>query len=163
MGRLATCKGCGKKLQPDEKFKFSNKTYCATCYEKLNRDGTAYRELIKFICDNYGLKEPTKMILGQIEKYKKNYGYHYAAMTYTLWYYKEILNKSFDEKYGVGLIKCFYDEAKEYYSQQERMKEKMEKLSDVEKKVKIAKTKITKNTKQSTSLINLENLLEGGD
>lgn len=84
-------------------------------------------------------------------------------MTYTLWYCKEVLNKSFIEKYGISLIKYYYNEAKNYYSQQEKLKEQINKLSDIKIKTKIVKKTSINSKKKSTSLIDLEDLLKGGD
>ena len=100
MARLSTCKGCGKKLQPEEKYIHASKTYCEECYKKIERESTEYKQLIEFICNNYELDKPTGFMLKQIKELKTEYGYSYAAMTYTLWYCKEILNKSLIEKYG---------------------------------------------------------------
>ena len=50
MARLSTCKGCGKKLQPEEKYSHASKTYCKECYEKILRDSDEYKQLIEFIC-----------------------------------------------------------------------------------------------------------------
>ena len=71
--------------------------------------------------------------------------------------------KSLIEKYGVALIKHYYDEAKDYYSQQEKLKEQINKLSDVEVKTKVVKKTSMNSNKKSASLIDLGNLLEGGD
>lgn len=163
MARLSTCKGCRKKLQPEEKYIHASKTYCEECYKKIERESTEYKQLIKFICDNYELDKPTGFILKQIKELKIEYGYSYAAMAYTLWYCKEILNKSLIEKYGVALIKHYYDEAKDYYSQQEKLKEQINKLSDVKIKTKVVKKTSMNSNKKSASLIDLGNLLEGGD
>ena len=48
-----------------------------------------------------------------------------------IWYYKEILGKQLIEKYGVALVKHFYEEASGYYSQQEQIKNQMKKLKNV--------------------------------
>ena len=40
---------------------------------------------------------------------------------------KVSLNKSLIEKYGVSLVKYYYDEAKNYYLQQEKLKEQIKK------------------------------------
>lgn len=163
MARLSTCRGCGKKLQPEEKYTHASKTYCQKCYEKIKRESTEYKQLIEFICDNYELDKPTGYILKQIKEFKTEYEYSYAAMTYTLWYCKEVLNKSFVKKYGVALIRYYYDEAKNYYSQQEKLKEQINKLSDVKVKTKIVKKTSMNSNKKSTSLIDLDDLLKGGD
>ena len=135
MARLSTCKSCGKKLQPEEKYTHASKTYCKKCYEKIERESIEYKQLIEFICNNYKLDKPTGYILKQIKEFKTEYEYSYAAMTYTLWYCKEVLNKSFIEKYGISLIKYYYNEAKNYYSQQEKLKEQINKLSDIKIKI----------------------------
>lgn len=57
----------------------------------------------------------------------------------------------------------YYEEAKNYYSQQEKLKEQINKLSDVEVKTKVVKKTSMNSNKKSASLIDLGNLLEGGD
>lgn len=163
MGRLSICKCCGKKLKTEEKHQLSGKVYCEECFNRLHKEAEEYKALMEFICTNYGLDEPTGLILKQVKEYKNEYGYSYGAMTYTLWYCKEILNKAFIKKYGVSLIKYHYDDAKNYYSQQEKLKEQMDKLSDVKIKTKIAKSISVPSNKKSTSLINLDNLIKGGE
>lgn len=163
MDRLSTCKGCGKKLQPEEKYTHASKTYCEECFKKIERESTEYKQLIEFICNNYGMEKPSGFMLKQIKDFKNDYGYSYAAMTYTLWYCKEVLNKSLIEKYGVALIKNYYNEAKDYYSQQEKLTEQVNKLSDVEVKKKVVKRSSVNVNKNSRFLINLGDLLEGGD
>lgn len=160
MARLSTCKGCGKKLQPEEKYTHGSKTYCEDCIKKIERESTEYKQLIEYICENYYLEKPTGFMLKQIKELKNEFNYSYAAMTYTLWYCKEILNKELIEKYGIALVKHYYEEARDYYSQQERMKEQMDKIADVDIKTKIIKKHIQNNTNQNSSLINLGNLLK---
>ena len=164
MARLSTCKGCGKKLQSGEKHTYNSKTYCEQCFEGIEKEAIAYKDLVRFICENYNITQPTGFMFKQIKELKNNFGYSYAAMTYTLWYCKEILNKSLLEKYGVSLIKYHYDDAKDYYLQQERMKEQADKLSNVEIKTKVVKKNgANASQRNQASLINLESLLEGGD
>ena len=162
MGRLSTCKGCGKKLKKEEKFMHCSKAYCEDCYKKIERESTEYKQLIEFICTNYGLDKPTGFILKQIKELKNECGYNYAAMTYTLWYCKEVLNKPLVEKYGIALIKYYYEDAKDYYSQQEKLASQIEKLADAKIKTKIVKH-ISMDSNTRPSLINLEELLKGGD
>lgn len=119
--------------------------------------------MIEFICINYGLNKPTGFMLKQIKELKNDFGYTYAAMTYTLWYCKEILNKALIEKYGVSLIKHYYDEAKEYYSQQEKLKNQIKNLSDIKPLTKYVKHVSTNSEKKLKSLIDLSELTKGGD
>ncbi len=163
MGRLSTCKGCGRKLQPEEKYVHASKTYCKECFEVIDRESTEYKNLIDFICKNYEIERPTGLMLKQIKEYKNYYSYTYAAMTYTLWYTKEILNKQFIEKYGVALIKHYYNEAKNFYDEQDRIQNQMMKLENVEVKTKVVKRVKNNSYNTKSTLINLENLLEDGD
>lgn len=164
MTRLSTCKGCGKKLQPEEKIVHSSKPYCQECYNKITREVNEYKQLMDFICTNYEIDKPTGLILKQIKEMKTNFGWSYAAMTYTLWYCKEVIEKPLIQKYGVYLIKTYYDDAKSYYSQQEKLEEQMRELKDVEIKTKVVKrtTNENKSNKTRSSLVDLECLL-GGD
>lgn len=163
MARLSTCKGCGKKLQPEEKYTHANKAYCADCYKEVQRESDEYKQLIDFICINYQIERPTGFMLKQIKELRTECSYSYAAMTYTLWYCKEVLGKHLIEKYGVALIKHFYNEACDYYNQQERMKEQMKNIENVEIRTKIVKRQNSKSQGKMSSLINLGNLLGGGD
>lgn len=163
MARLSTCKGCGKKLQPEEKYTHANKTYCEDCIQKIQRESDEYKHLIDFICTNYQIERPTGFMLKQIKELKTDYSYSYAAMTYTLWYCKEVLGKQLIEKYGVALIKHFYDEACDYYNHQEKMKEQMKNIENIEVKTKVVKRQNNQSQSKKSSLINLSNLLEGGD
>lgn len=163
MARLSTCKSCGAKLKPEEKCIHSSKTYCKSCYEKIMRDSDEYKHLVEFICKNYELNRPTGFMLKQIKEMKDDFGWSYAAMTYTLWYCKEILGLQLLEKFGVALIKHHYEEAANYYSQQEKMKEQVKSLESVEIKTRIIKqNKRSTNNNSKSSLINLGQLLEGG-
>ena len=163
MARLSTCKNCGRKLQPEEKYIHASKAYCEECYQKILRESDEYKQLIEFICTNYEIEKPTGFMLKQIKDMKIDFGWSYAAMTYTLWYCKEILGKQLIEKYGVALVRHFYEEAREYYSQQEQIKNQMEQIKDVEMKTKVVKHNNINNVNTNASLVNLESLLKGGD
>ncbi len=162
MSRVIKCKRCGITLTANERVTHNGKSYCNDCCEIVKREATEYKELIKFICESFIITEPTSMILKQIKTYKTINNYTYAAMTYTLWYCKDILGKVMDVKYGVGLIPYFYNEAKEYYTQQESISNSVNKYKDLEPKVKIVKQN-NSNEKKTNSLVNLESLLKGGD
>lgn len=163
MGRLSTCKNCNKKLQSEERYIHNSKTYCKECYQKNLRDSEEYKKLIEFICTYYEIKQPTGFMLKQIKDMKTEFNWTYSAMTYTLWYCKEILGKQLVEKYGVALIKHFYEEASNYYSQQEKIKEQIKQLNDVEVKTRIVKKHQNTPNKTNSLLINLDNLLKGDE
>lgn len=164
MPRLSTCKMCGKKLQPEEKCTHNGKTYCLNCGKQFQIETDEYKKLIEFICTAYEIDRPTGLMLKQIKTAKTENNWSYAAMTYTLWYAKEILDKPYIEKYGVYQIKNFYEDARQYYSKQEKMKERMSKIKDVEIKTKIVKSTNSSSDNQKSSLINFTDLLkDGGD
>lgn len=165
MARLSTCKQCSKKLHPEDKYTHSSKTYCLNCYQKVKRESDEYKQLIEFICINYDIERPTGFMLRQIKEYKDEYLYNYAAMTYTLWYCREVLNKELDIKYGVALIKYYYDEARSYYTQQEKSINKLKELDGSELKTKIVKTnrKVSRNNNAKNNTFNLDDLLKGSD
>lgn len=167
MPRLSTCKGCGKKLQPNEKLIHSGKSYCDKCYEGVLRDAEEYKQLMKFICDNYEINKPTGLMLTQIKYLKNDLNYTYGGMAYTLWYCREILEKPLKVEYGVSLIKYYYEEAEKFYLQQEKISQQMIKMKDVKLSTKVIKSnKIINKTKvneSKNSLINIENLIHGGD
>lgn len=163
MGRLAVCVDCGRSIQPEEeKFKHKAKTYCKECHEKIQRDADEYRQLMTYICENYHMKRPSAFVLKQVKSFRIEYDYSYGAMTYTLWYCHEVLGKAFDEKYGIALVKYYYDEAKEYYSQQEKLKRQIDNISKVEVKTKVVKQTSVNSNKNKASLIDFGDLLKGG-
>jgi len=160
VARLSTCKGCERKLKPEEKHIHNSKTYCNECYKKILRESTEYKQLIDFICTNYKIDKPTGFILKQIKELKEKFNYTYGGMTYTLWYCKEIKRKELLVKYGVSLIQYYYDEAANYYIQQEESKKQMEKLKDVKLKTKIVKIN-NQQEKNKIPLLDLNDLLGG--
>ncbi len=165
MARGVKCKCCGKALQPEEKHKYDNRYYCEECFHKVEKDAREYKQLMDYIFTIFHLEKANGLILNQVKKFRKEYNYPYAAMTYTLWYCKEILGKSFNEKYGIYIIEHYYDEACNFYLQQEKQKEQADKISKADIKTKIVNRKSLNmnKIKSSTSLINLGDLIEGGD
>lgn len=162
MAKLSACKTCGKPLKPEEKHIHSSKTYCDVCYGKIIKDSDEYKQLIKYICDNYEIDRPTGLMLKQIKEYKEDYQYTYGGMTYTLWYVKEIISKEFITMYGVAIIKFYYDDAKQYFINQEEVKKSIELNAKAEIKTKVVKVNRTNVNVKSNSLIDLGSLL-GGD
>ena len=165
MARTVKCKCCGKTLLPEERHKFENANYCIECYPKVERDAKEYRQLMDYIFKIFHLEKANGLILSQIKRLRKEKNYPYAAINYTLWYCKEILGKSFDQKYGIYIVEDYYDDACNFYIQQEKQKEQANKISKADVKTKIvSKKSVNMNkTKSSTSLINLGDLIEGGD
>lgn len=162
IARLSTCKHCGIKLQSHEKFTYSNKTYCKECYDKKIQEKSSYDELLKIIGSYYNLNNITGLIFKQIKDYKEQFEYSYSGMIYTLWYVKEIEKKSFNEiKYGIAYIKYYYDKAKEYYEQQNKISQSIS-SSPVENTRKIT-VKINNSNKNNNWLFDINSLYKEGE
>ena len=73
MGRLSTCKQCGKKLTKEEKYTYSNKTYCIDCYNLKLQEHEDYLNLVSGICKYFNIDKPTGLILKQLKDYKNKY------------------------------------------------------------------------------------------
>jgi hypothetical protein len=83
-------------------------------------------------------------------------------MYYTLWYMIEIEKKEFDDdKHAVESIKYYYDDASEYYTQQEKIKQSVN-LHDFSEKVRVVNVKNRENN-NSKFILDLDKLLESGE
>lgn len=163
MGRKSTCKGCGIQLEKKDKYTYSNKTYCKDCYDKLQIEKENYNQLLNTIMEYLEVQVVDGLIYKQIKDYKEQYKYNYTGMTYTLWYCKEILNKKFERKYGIALIKYEYNNAKDYFSRQQQIKSSVMEIKEpVTRTVKVNLEKVFKKENHN-HLIDLENLIGGAD
>lgn len=159
MARLSTCTLCGLKLTKDEKYTYSSKTYCEKCYNSKVKDREDYNNLLKVILAYFNIEVPNGLILKQIKDYKENYNYTYGGINYCLWYITQIKNINLDVKYGIAMVKYKYDEAREYFEQQQRIQDSIVKPIDNEV---IRKVKLRTNSKKRDKfLINLDEL--GGE
>lgn len=160
MARLSTCKRCGAQLVKEEKYTYSNKTYCNVCYDVLVYENEQRNILIDSLCKAMKLKTLTGMMLKQLKEYRETCNYSYSGMNYTLWYYTNILNKSLQVKYGLAFIRYYYEDSKNYFLQQEEIKKSMQQSEEIEIKTKIVKIGKTSNS-DNKLLINLNNLTGG--
>lgn len=147
-------------LEPAEKNMFCGKSYCTNCYSILRRDADAYKALMDSICKMFDIQQPTGLILKQVKEYKNELKYNYAAMTYTLWYITEVLRSHMDSKFGIALVKYNYEEAKNYFEQQEKIASSIE---NVEVKTKIVKKSKHNQANNFNSLVDITKIIEGGD
>lgn len=159
--KYSICKGCGKKLLPDEKYKYSTKIYCIDCYTSLKEEDNSRKELISYICDIFDVDAPNPLFLKQIKDFHEQYDYTYGGIQYTLWYIAEVLNMKMDKKYGIALVTYKYEEAREFCMKQLRIESKMEQLS--EHPIEIRKIKYTPTENNILGLIDLSEFTEGAD
>ena len=145
-----------------ERHIHASKKYCTNCYTKIKKESEDYKELIDFICENFMLECPTGLILKQIKDYKEKFSYTYAGITYTLWYAKAILQKNFIMKYGIAIVKYHYEDACNFYLQQEKRMRSSE--NKIQSDIKIRRVKrLSEDQPIKNPLINIENLIKGGD
>ncbi len=158
MARLSTCVMCKAKLKKEEKFTYSNKTYCSKCYEIKKLEKREYDELLKTICEYYKIQVPTGLMLKQIKDFKEQFNYTYAGITYTLWYCKDILRKVFDCKYGLALVRYEYINAESYFMSQQAIQESIQQLNKRNNEIIIDKI-CKRETKRQGYLLNLDDFL----
>lgn len=164
MAKLSKCKVCDNDILTDyEKIKVKNKNYHKECYDKYLYEKEQYKLLVSKICEIFNIDVPTGLILKQIKQYKEEFNYTYSGMHYTLWYMTEIEGKLFTEiKYGIALIKYYYEKAKQYYIQQEKIQNSILNKGHEEAKVKEIKINLDKvYYKQNNYLLNINDLLGG--
>lgn len=161
MARLSKCKGCNKELQTNEKHMYANKCYCENCYNGKILEKKDYENLLSYICNCFDTERPNGLILKQIKDYKENFNYTYGGIHYCLWYLTEVKCVRLDIKYGIGLVKFEYENAKDYFTQQQNIKNSVQKHKDVEV-VKTIKLK-NRNGASDKFLINIDDLISEGD
>jgi hypothetical protein len=161
MARTSKCKKCEKKIVKEEKYIVSGKGYCEDCYEDILIEKESYKNLISIVCEYFNIEKPTGLILKQIKQYRDEFNYSTSGITYTLWYIKEIEGKSFNEvKYGIALVKYYYEKAKQYFEQQERISRSVDNFEIKTREVKLNINKVYDKKKDHLT-INLEDLIGG--
>jgi hypothetical protein len=161
VARLSTCKGCDKQVIKEEKFIYSNKPYCKECYDLKLQEKQEYDNIINTVLKYFKLDVMNGMMLKQIRDYKTNFNYTYGGMAYCLWYLVEIKSVKMDVKYGLGLLKFEYENAKNYFLQQQSISNSVTVTKPVDNTV-IKKIKIIPKDRMNKFLINLDEL-GGGD
>lgn len=161
MARKAKCKDCGIELEKEERYIFSNKSYCKKCYDKHIQEKSSYDRLIKIIIDYFNIQSVDGLILKQIKEYKEKFNYTYDGITYTLWYCKEILNKDFIRKYGIALVKFEYVNAENYFVHQQKISQSLDNIEKPKvKKVNADMNKVFKKDNKK-HLVDLSSIIGG--
>lgn len=130
---MITCRVCKAKVDKDVAICLKPKIYvcCDGCKKqylskennkankpKDSQDRQEFIAYLKSICS----QELNYKIVGSMLKkiMKDNPSFTYNGMQYTLWYIHDILNINVT---GVGIIQYYYDEAKRYYDNKQKMKQ----------------------------------------
>lgn len=138
---MGMCDGyCGGSHR--ELFKYDNKQYCESCYNRIKYEGLELQALKNYI--KYIFKyNSNKMINNQIEKYHKENGWSYKNIRLTLEYIVVIKEMEMQYKFGIGLVPYYYDDMIAFH------KERIRKAKEMENSVKKSKH-ITVNKKQDS-------------
>lgn len=155
------CQCCGKTFPSNKIVIYNKKSYCTSCYELAKRNANEYKELIKYICNVFDIQAPTGFILKQIKNMKDKNNWSYSAILYTLWYCFEILEKPLYVNHGIGFIEQYYEQARDFYEHQERLRQTAERLSVKAESIKRIKSYVEKPIEHKNNLININSLLTG--
>ena len=135
------CSVCEQELHKDLKMIKSGKNYCKACLDKLEQIKLLEQNLIRDLVNYLKLDNVPGMILSQIKKYVEEYNYTYPGISYTVWYYVTVLEKDFDKQYGIAFVKYYYDEAKDYFLEQQALNSSVPSEINIEyRRVKRVKT-----------------------
>lgn len=147
MAKKSKCTDCKKELEKQEKHIYSNKGYCIECYELKCQEREYYNQLISYICELLCIEVPTGLTLKQIKEYKDKFLYSYTGIHYCLWYCRNIKNMQLESKYGIGIVKYEYENAKKYYEQQQKIIESVSLESEEKVRKIVMKPKVNNNMK----------------
>lgn len=161
--RLLKCYGtCGEKHPKTELTKYKNLNYCITCYRDKMKNDQERQDLLNVISSVYDIPYPTGFMLRQMKQFKEDRNYSYGDQAKAILYSKNILNKVMKSNYGLGLIPYVIEDAKKYYTDQERRMDEMEgkELQHASNVIKKLDVEFDKDAKRKEKLFNMEDILK---
>ena len=132
MARLVKCPRCEQKLDKEEAYPYKKRYYHPKCFEEWQRESQDRKDLIAYICQLYRLEAPTGIMLKQIKEFKEEFLYKYKGMELALRYFHETLGNPVQEGPGIGIIPYVYEDAKNHYIKQLKIKESIERAKENE-------------------------------
>lgn len=119
--RKVKCFNCKEKFYKDQLIELTkSKRVCSTCDETIKKEANSYKELIKYICNGFGLQAPTGRQLKTISKLK-NLGYTYDSIQWIIYYVTNIEKKQLKDT-NLDFIPYYAEQAKLHFSQLENAK-----------------------------------------
>lgn len=157
--KISVCKICGKEIyDKSDKFTYSNKTHCKTCYDEKIKNKEEYDDLVRRIHDYFKLGNINTLILKQIKDYVNDFGYTYGGILYCLWYLTEVKRVNMDIKYGIAMVKYEYENSKRYFLEQNKIQNSVDKIENHDIKIIHKESKINRVDKSLNILFNLDTI-----
>ena len=150
------CSSCGIELPKENKIIKNNKNFCKVCVDRLEQNKLLEQNLLRDIVKYLKVENIPGMIIQQIKKYVEEYKYTYTGISYTIWYYTEVLNKEYESQYGIGFVKYYYNEAKDYFLNLQELEDSIPKEIKIKPKfveIKSKKKKDIKNLYDLSSML----------
>jgi hypothetical protein len=132
MARLVKCPYCENQLSKEESVEHKKKYYHSHCFEAWQKEKEHRQELIKYICELFGIVAPTGMMLKQIKDFQEDYKYKLKGMELALRYFHETLGNRVQSGSGIGIIPFVYEDAKNHYIKQQKIAESIQNIENEE-------------------------------
>lgn len=161
---IVTCQYCKEKFDRTEvDFEHKgNKYYHKLCYDKkvLEKNNDPRKAMLDFIDMNAKSNHITvnfALIQKQINEYVDSGRYTISGLYGTLIYMVRIKKIQLDNKAGIALLPYLYNEAREFWAEQDSLSRALEN----KKEVKVVEVVVApQKTKKFDNLIDIESLLE---
>lgn len=140
------CKYCGTSIDKSTAYKLKDRQYfCNEDHAKqfCGSDDFYKERLLERLCSLY--TAPNYLALkSQLDRYIKENKYKYSGIEMTLDYYLNVLERDYNEEYGVGQFISYYQEAKEFFIKKNNIRKKLRAVS-LDEPIKCVCTKQTAN------------------
>lgn len=152
---LVTCKHCGKKILKSTAFSPRARYYYCNekCYLKSQEEALSYKELIVYLNQLYNNNIP-QFVYIQIKRFHDNQKMKYSGIKLSLEYFINIKHGNWANDKGIGIVAYIYDEAKNYYIEQQKIK-KMSQQTEINQFDTVVKKKHYKKIRQKSRIDDL--------
>lgn len=134
------CKCCGESVPKEQAIQIKPRFYVCSkeCLKNYNKSDDYYKDKIycrvlpyyEKVNGQYSKDGVFLKLQQQLEKAIREYKMKPSGIDKTLDYYLNILEKQYDNRYGLGQFLKYYGEAKEFYCQLNRLNKEISALDD---------------------------------